>query len=257
VVVAGVVNFNTIRINCYHIEVPRKSSAITHLRIACAADFHLSQMTNQGFLDDFVEKINWENPDIVLIPGDVLEGDRDDARTKEFERQFRRIKSKYGVYASLGNHEYHSMVSKLHFFEKAGIDVLEDAVVKVDNLFYLAGRKDAHSRDRESIGELLSGVPGDLPVILMDHRPTDIENVSKNNVDIQVSGHTHNGQFFPFNYITGIIYELSWGYRKIGNTHFFVTSGIQVWGPPVRTAGQSEIMIIDVDFIAGPGGDGF
>jgi len=85
-------------------------------------------------------------------------------------------------------------------------------------------------------------------MILVDHRPTELDNVAGTSVDIQLSGHTHNGQMFPINLITGKIYTLSWGYRKIGNTHFFVTSGIRLWGPPVRTVGKSEIMIINITF---------
>jgi hypothetical protein len=87
-----------------------------------------------------------------------------------------------------------------------------------------------------------------LPVILVDHRPTEIDQVSKTTVDIQLSGHTHNGQMFPLNLILRSMYQLTWGYEKVGNTHFFVTSGIRLWGPPVRTVGKSEIMVIEVDF---------
>jgi predicted MPP superfamily phosphohydrolase len=85
--------------------------------------------------------------------------------------------------------------------------------------------------------------------IMLDHRPADFGNASSANVDVQVSGHTHNGQLFPLNYITSNMYDLSWGHKKINNTHFFVTSGLQSWGPAVKTAGTSEIMVIDIDFI--------
>jgi hypothetical protein len=85
-------------------------------------------------------------------------------------------------------------------------------------------------------------------VILIDHRPTELDEVSRTAVDLQMSGHTHNGQLFPLNLILRNMYRLSWGYEKIANTHFFVTSGIMLWGPPVRTTGKSEIMVIDVRF---------
>jgi predicted MPP superfamily phosphohydrolase len=196
----------------------------------------------------FTAKINSLHPDILLIPGDIVEGHRDDGDMTEFERMFRQIKSKYGVYASPGNHESHGRNNKLDFFANAGINLLTDTFVVIDNSFCLVGRNDRRSRNRKPIHELLDNIPGHLPLIVLDHRPTEIEQVSKHDVDIQLSGHTHNGQLFPFNYITESVYELSWGYKKIRNTHFFVTSGIQVWGPPVRTAGNSEIMVINVDF---------
>jgi predicted MPP superfamily phosphohydrolase len=85
-------------------------------------------------------------------------------------------------------------------------------------------------------------------MILIDHLPTEIDPVCKTHIDIQLSGHTHNGQLFPINLITKRVYELSWGHKKIGNTDFFVTSGIRLWGPSVRTTGKSEIMIINANF---------
>jgi predicted MPP superfamily phosphohydrolase len=121
-------------------------------------------------------------------------------------------------------------------------------VVKIDDAVYLAGRNDAHSRNRKPVADLLRDTPGDLPVILLDHRPTDLENVSRTGADIQLSGHTHYGQLFPINWITNREYELSWGHLKKKRTHVFVTSGIQLWGPPVRTAGFSEILLLHVLF---------
>ena len=248
IVIIGSVHLNTIRVNEYHVDVPRRSAVIKHLKIAMAADFHLGQMTRKGFLEKFIARINSLNPDIVLIPGDIVEGHHNDGDMTEFARLFRQVKSKYGIYASLGNHESHGRRSKLGFFANAGINVLADSFVVIDNSFCLVGRNDRHSNNRKPIDELLDNIPGHLPVIVLDHRPTEIEQVSKHGVDIQLSGHTHNGQLFPLNYIIRNLYELGWGYKKIRDTHFFVTSGIQVWGPPVRTAGDSEIMVINVDF---------
>ena len=99
---------------------------------------------------------------------------------------------------------------------------------------------------RKPVADLMTTLPDTLPVIVLDHRPADLQNISAAGADILVSGHTHDGQLFPFNYIADRIYEVSWGYKKINNTHVFVTSGIQLWGPPVRTTGDSEMMVIDV-----------
>lgn len=247
VVILGVLNYHYLRVKEYSIEVNRKSSEIRQLKIAFAADFHLGEQTDRHFLERFVAKINALRPDVVLIGGDVLEGDRRDEKTDTCEAQFRQIKSRYGVYAAPGNHEMHGE-NKRDFFDQSGIKLLQDAVEKIDGAFYLVGRNDNHSGRRKSIAELLQDTPNDLPVILMDHRPTDLERVSNSFVDIQLSGHTHHGQLFPLNFITNHIYELSWGYLKKRQTHFFVTSGVQLWGPPVRTVGASEILLIDVIF---------
>ena len=250
VVIAGVWNNNHIRVNAYRIEVPRGSSPLPHLRIAFAGDFHLRGSTRRGFMAEYAAKINSLRPDIVLVAGDVLEGDRRDERTEEYERQFRQVRAKYGVYAVFGNHESHGGYDKRTFFENARIRVLRDEIIVIDDSFCLGGRKYGRAENRKTLEELLKGAEEDLPLLLLDHRPGDIARVSRSRVDIQLSAHTHHGQLFPFNFITQNVYELSWGYRKIGHTHLFVTCGIQTWGPPVRTAGHSEIMQIDVDFIS-------
>jgi len=254
IVAAGITNYHHLRIREYTIEVPRKSSSAKELTIAFAADFHLGAITVGRFLERFVAKVNAAAPDIVLIGGDILEGDRRDEDTGKFEAQFRRLHPKYGIYAVPGNHEGHGG-GRTDFFERAGIRLLEDMVVKIDDAVYLAGRNDAHSRNRKPVTRLLRDTPDDLPIILLDHRPTDLENVSRTGVDIQLSGHTHHGQLFPINGITNREYELSWGHIKKNRTHVFVTSGVQLWGPPVRTAGSSEILLLHVLFKEPAGGN--
>jgi uncharacterized protein len=249
VVIAGTINFRTIRISDYKIDIPARSSPLRHLKIAFVADFHLNQETDIGFVDRFAEKIEMINPDLMIFGGDIVEGDREDGNLASFEKVLSGIKSKYGVFAVLGNHEHYAGQDKGSFFNKAGMKVLCDSNIVLGNAFNLTGRNDSHIRFRKKIGELLKSVTDSLPVILVDHRPTEINQVSSTSVDVQLSGHSHNGQLFPINLITGKVYELSWGYRKIGNTHFFVTSGIRLWGPPVRTTGKSEIMVIEINFL--------
>lgn len=185
----------------------------------------------------------------MIFGGDIAEGNREDENMIAVEKLFRKISPKYGVFTVLGNHEYYARQDKGNFFDKAGMKVLCDSFVVIDNSFNLGGRYDSHFRTRKTINKFLRSATDTLPVILIDHRPTDIDRVSKTRVDIQLSGHTHNGQLFPINLITRRIYQLSRGYMKKGNTHFFVTSGIRLWGPPVRTAGKAEIMVIDIIFM--------
>jgi len=247
VVVIGAVQNNYPQIREYSIEIPRKSSGIRQLKIAFASDFHFRETTNRYLMERFIEKVNAVNPDIVLIGGDVLEGDRQGEKLGEFEAQFRHLKPKYGVYGVPGNHDLHGASSKT-FFDQAGIRLLQDTVEQIDNAFYLVGRNDGRSKGRKSINELLRDCDRNLPVVVLEHRPTDLDNVSRSGADILLSGHTHNGQLFPVNFITQRHYELSWGYKLKNRTHVFVTSGIQVWGPPVRTAGDSEILVVNVSF---------
>jgi len=248
VVVAGAINLNTIQISEYKIEVPKKNTGLDHLRIAFVADFHIQQNTDLHFVEQFVRKVNAVQPDIMLYGGDIVEGDRENETTANVEAALKTITTKYGIYGVVGNHEFYGGQEQGSFFKRAGITLLCDTIVRIDSSFYLAGRYDQHFGRRKTITELLGSTTHDLPIILMDHRPTELLEVSQTATDVQFSGHTHNGQLFPLNFIIHSMYELSWGYKKIRDTNFFVTSGLRLWGPPVKTAGKSEIMLVDITF---------
>ena len=246
VVIAGIVNFNSIRTTEYQITIPRKSSEISHLRIAFVSDFHLQESTGIRFVENFASKISSVNPDLMLFGGDIVEGDRRNEKMASFERILTRIKARYGVYGVLGNHEHYAGHDEGSFFSNSGIVILRDSVVIAGNSFIVAGRNDSHTGTRKSVEEIMGHIPDSLPVILIDHRPTVISQIGSHSPDVVLSGHTHNGQLFPINLITRRVYELSYGYKKKGETHFFVSSGIRLWGPPVRTTGKSEILVIEI-----------
>ena len=249
VVAAGIINFNTIRTTEYQITIPAKSSDISHLRIAFVSDFHLQENTGIRFVENFASKIASVNPDLMLFGGDIVEGDRRSEKMASFERILSSIIARYGVYGVLGNHEHYAGHDEGSFFSNSGIVILRDSMVIAGNSFVVAGRNDSHTRMRKSVEEIMGTIPDSLPVILMDHRPTVISQIGSHAPDVVLSGHTHNGQLFPINIITRKVYELSYGYMKKGEIHFFVSSGIRLWGPPVRTTGKSEIMVIDITFI--------
>jgi predicted MPP superfamily phosphohydrolase len=248
IVILGRIHYENIKVNEYRIEIPGKSAKIDHVRIALAADFHISDVTEPRLIEKIISKINSIHPDIVLLAGDLLEGDRPGFDVSRYAALFRRLRAKYGVYASLGNHEYHRVINRTSFFDLAGIKVLEDRFVIIDQSFCLAGRSDIHQGIKRSLDQVLRGAPQNFPIILMDHRPSNFAETLLYPVDIQLSAHTHHGQLFPINLITQLKYDLSWGYKRIQHTHFFVTCGVQTWGPPVRTVGDSEIMLIQVTF---------
>ncbi len=248
VVLGGAINFRTIRTTEYTIEVPARSSDLKHLRIAFAADFHIDTDTPVGFVKRFADIVKTVSPDIMLFGGDIVEGHNGE-RMDAQEQLLKNIKSKYGVYGVLGNHEYYRGQDRGSFFDKAGIRILRDTILIIDNAFCLAGRLDSHFRNRKSVEYLLESATDSLPLILLDHRPTELIETSKTGTDVQLSGHTHDGQMFPINLITRKVYILSKGYMKIADTHFFVTSGIRQWRFPVRTSGKSEIMVIDINFV--------
>jgi hypothetical protein len=248
VVIGGAINLNTIQVSEYNISVPKRESNIKSLKVVFVADFHLQKDSRLSFVEQFVRKVNALQPDIILYGGDIIEGRDENKISVEIESALKSIQSKYGAFGVLGNHEFYGGRGEGSFFRRAGITLLRDTIIGIEGAFYLGGRYDEHFRDRQNIVEVLQSVSNDLPIILLDHRPTQLQEVSKTFVDAQFSGHTHNGQLFPINFIIGQMYELSWGYRKIENTHFFVTSGLRLWGPPVKTAGKSEIILVDFTF---------
>ncbi len=122
----------------------------------------------------------------------------------------------------------------------------------IDNSFYLTAREDYSKsqftgKQRKPLNLILNGREN-YPVILMDHTPFKLEEAEKNNVDLQLSGHTHHAQLWPLNYLTSLIYEKDWGYLKKGNTQYYVTCGVGTWGPPVRTGSRTEIVNIKIKF---------
>jgi uncharacterized protein len=248
VVIGGVINLNNTQVTHYEISVPRKNSNLEKLRVAFVADFHIHSGVPISFIEKYVEKVNSLNPDLMLYGGDIVDDRNVHPKLERITGLFDQIKPRFGVFGVLGNHEFYRGHSDGAFFRQAGIILLNDSVAQIGDSFILAGRYDEHFGKRKTIQEILGDSIPDLPILLLDHRPTQLEEVSKTAVNAQFSGHTHNGQLFPFNFIIKSMYELAWGYKQKENTHFFVTSGLRLWGPPVKTAGKSEIILIDFKF---------
>lgn len=241
IVTAGALNFNTIRYTKYKVTIPKGNSSLDKLRIAFVSDFHLEPGVPERFVRSFVKKVEAAGPDILLFGGDIVEGRGEGI--PGFEDMIRSIKLPYGMFGVLGNHDRFTDYRN-NFFTRSGINLLTDSVAIPGNSFAVAGRTD-NQRLRKHVKDLVLNVP-DLPLILLDHRPVDYANISETGAEIVFSGHTHKGQMFPINLYINSLYEISYGYMKKGSTHFFVSSGIRLWGPPVRTTGKSEIVIVDV-----------
>lgn len=254
IVIYGHINFLNPRIHKFEITIPKKDSRLSSLNIAVASDLHLGTIVGKKRLDDFVEKVNSLNADIVLLPGDIFDEDLVPIIKDNLGDDLRLIKSKYGVYAVTGNHEFIGGVNDaVEYMEDHGITVIRDTAILIDSAFYLVGREDLsidHFTDnyRKELSEIIRTVNKNLPVILLDHQPHNLHLARENGIDLQLSGHTHHGQLWPLNYITSMIYEISWGYEKIGNTHYYVSSGFAGWGPPVRTGSKTEVVNIIVNF---------
>jgi predicted MPP superfamily phosphohydrolase len=234
----------------YNIEIPKRGP---DLHIVLVSDTHFGNITGMRPLRHMVQMVNDLKPDLILHGGDLIDDDLRPFLEHAMAAELRKLKSRLGTYSILGNHDYHS--GNLGEFqpamEAADITLLVDEAVKLGDSFYLIGRDDISGRyrsgrARKSLPELLEGVDRSRPLILMDHQPYHLEEAEGAGIDLQVSGHTHRGQMFPNNLITGRHFELDWGYLKKGALHVVVSLGFGTWGPPVRIGNTPEVVSIRV-----------
>jgi len=217
------------------------------LTVVALSDIHLGTIINRSRFEDMVTKINSCNADIVIMGGDQVDGNPDPAIKQDLGDLFRNIKSRYGIYAINGNHEFIGNVEKCdRYLTEHAIHLLRDNVVKIAGV-YIVGREDIsinrmNGKQRVPLDSLMHGIGSTDPVIMMDHQPFHLEEAEKNGVDLQFSGHTHHAQIWPLSYITQMVYEVSWGYKKKSDTHIYVSCGAGTWGPPVRIGNTPEIM---------------
>lgn len=254
IVLFGWINARIPRVKKLELTVNKKAGDIRSLKIAVASDIHLGTIISNSHLNKIVKVINSLNADIILLPGDVVDEDIKPVIRKNLGEILRKLKSKYGTIAVTGNHEYIGGVEPAcKYLIEHGITELRDSYIKIADSFYIIGREDRASKGfagilRKPLEKIMEGIDKSLPLILMDHQPVHLEEAEKHGIDLQLSGHTHHGQLWPFNFITKKIYELSWGYKKRGNTHYYVSCGVGTWGPPIRTGNTPEVMEINIKF---------
>jgi len=255
IVAGGFINARNPKVTEIEISINKEAGTLKHLNIALAADIHAGIIVGSSWLKGIVEKINALSPDIVLLPGDIIDDRLELVAGKKLEEELRRIQAPLGVFAALGNHEYICCEGEaaIRYLTEQNITVLRDESLKINDSFFLIGRDDFSAdirkgEKRKDLEALMDGVDRRFPVILMDHQPHHLGEAAGNGVDLQLSGHTHNGQMWPFNYIIGAMFELAWGYKRIGDTHYYVTNGAAVWGPPVRVGHRPEIVFVRLSF---------
>lgn len=254
-VIGGYINTKMIVIKKYSIDIKKKAGELKSLNLAVASDLHLGTINSYEFMYNVSEKINKLNPDVILLAGDIIDEDLGPVIKYDVGEHLQRLKAKYGVYAVTGNHEFIGGAEPaVEYLTKHNINVVRDKALKIGDAFYIVGREDRASRQfsgkqRKELSDIIKEVDKSLPIIMMDHQPFNLEQASQNGVDLQLSGHTHNGQLWPFNYIVEKVYELAWGYRLINNTHYYVSCGVGGWGPPIRTGSRPEIINIMLNFV--------
>jgi len=248
--VYGTLNARDFVVTSYNITIPKAVDNMEQLKVIMVSDLHLGDIVDNKRLEAAVQEINRRQPDLILLAGDIVDDDVVSFKRQQMNLTLKRLEAPLGKYAILGNHEYigGNWEETIATLENAGITVLRDQYRLIANRFYVVGRDDRSNRSRISLGNLIRGIDKSRPVILMDHNPAQLEEAYKNQVDLQLSGHTHRGQFAPLNLVTQKIYEVDWGYLKKDNVQVIVSCGFGTWGPPIRIGNKGEIVEILISF---------
>ena len=263
----GVVNARIIHVTPYDVTVDKTVEGMDEMKVVLVADLHLGYNIGEKQMQQMVDRINEQDADLVVIAGDIFDNEWEAVEAPEtIAATLRSIRSKYGVYACYGNHDldekilagftFETKEERIadrrfgEFLDRAKIHLLEDDVVCIDDAFYLAGRKDPDrirktQETRDTPSELLTGLDQSLPVFVIDHQPSELTELAEAGADLDLGGHTHDGQLFPGNILTGLMWENACGMKKVGDMYSIVTSGVGLWGPPMRIGTKAEVVIID------------
>ena len=209
-------------------------------KLVMLSDLHLGYHNPRRELARWVDLVNAEHPDFILIAGDIIDGSMRPLIEERMSEEFHRLNAP--IYACLGNHEFYAgHPESKQFYQDAGIHLLIDETAVIDSCIVIVGRDDRSNMHRKPIKDLMDNK--NLYSIVLDHQPYNLDRAEAAGVDFQLSGHTHRGQVWPISWITDRIYECSWGSHQRGNTQFYISSGIGIWGGKFRIGTQSEYVV--------------
>lgn len=267
----GIFHAKYIKTTSYDVIINKTIPERTSMKVVLLADTHFGYNVGVLHARELVRKINKQKPDLVCIAGDIFDNEYDAIRNPEkLEKTLRGIKSTYGVYACWGNHDLNeeilagftfkhkdgdlSDIKDPHmkkFLEDSNIHILEDESVLINDQFYVIGRKDSSLTEkidetRKAPAQLTEKLDRDKPIIMIDHQPKELQELADAGVDLDLCGHTHNGQTFPGNFTIKLMWENPCGLLSKDNMTNITTSGAGVWGPAMRIGTDSEICSINI-----------
>jgi predicted MPP superfamily phosphohydrolase len=232
------------------IETEKLPSGMERFRICQISDVHLGLIVRDERLSNMLDIVKRENPDLFVSTGDLVDGQID--RISSLAGPLRDIRPAYGKFAVTGNHEFFAGLDKaLAFTRDAGFDVLRAQSRDIGGFLTVAGVDDPAGRGfglrggENGEGELLASLPRERFTLLLKHRPT-VEETTRGLFDLQLSGHTHRGQIFPFNFIVYLYFPMGSGLHDVGNAQVYVSRGSGTWGPPIRFLTPPEVTVIDL-----------
>lgn len=267
----GIFHAKYIKTTSYDVIINKTIPERTSMKVVLLADTHFGYNAGVLHARELVRKINKQKPDLVCIAGDIFDNEYDAVRDPEqLEKTLRGIKSTYGVYACWGNHDLNEEIlagftfkhkdgdlsdikdpRMKKFLKDSNIHILEDESVLINDQFYVIGRKDASLTEkihetRKAPAQLTEKLNRDKPIIMIDHQPKELQELADAGVDLDLCGHTHDGQTFPGNFTIKLMWENPCGLLIKDNMTNITTSGAGVWGPAMRIGTDSEICSINI-----------
>lgn len=269
----GIINAHKLRITNYEVSVD-KNSNINELNVVLIADLHLGYNVGLNEMKDMANKINDLNPDVVILAGDIFDNEYNAIESpEEIAEVLNGINSKYGKYATFGNHDIEEKIlvgftfdwskeakenaqandEMIKFIADSGFELLYDSYELIEDSVYIYGRPDQHkinlgNKDRKFVEDITLGLDTSKTIICVNHEPDELEGLAKAGVDIDLSGHTHNGQIWPGTISIDWLWENAYGLKRINNMTSIVTSGVGLFGVNMRTGCYPEIVNIKISF---------
>ncbi len=243
--IVGLAVFNAYSPVVHRLTVTTDKVLDKPMEIALVSDTHLGRWFGNRQIDKMVRLIDAQSPDVVVIAGDVMNDSTDAYEKTNMHEHLSKLRAPLGVYATLGNHDYSgNEVAIAKAIEHAGIQVIDNKSVWLDDAVLLVGRSDVTDPTRPAAADLLTEVESNKPVVFLEHSPDALEEIQGLPVDLHLSGHTHGGQIFPLTVLLKWFTPLVYGYKQMNETQFLVTSGYGMGAVPFRLGTRSEIWMI-------------
>ncbi len=243
--------WNARQIKVRHFKVELNKPLESPVRLIFISDIHLGSTLSQKEFEVLCGRIKELKPDLITLGGDIYDESSPEDLKEYSYAMWQKLMPRYGIYYITGNHEHSSHGPGIDLdlitqrMTAAGVTILMDRAVMVNNGLQLIGRLDS-GQSRKSLAELTNPLDKSKPVILLDHRPEKLTEARDAGVDIQLSGHTHGGQLFPFNFVVGLLFENSNGHKNQNEFHSIVSTGLGTWRIPIRTGSSSEFIVLDI-----------
>ena len=247
VLVTGHYCYKHPKVNVVPLSFDKECALANPLTIVAVSDVHLGEGTGRKALARYVDLINAQSPDVIVIAGDLVDNSVGPLYRDHMADELARLSAPHGIFMVPGNHEYISGIEAVEQFVKdTPITLLRDSMVTLPGDILLIGRDDKSNPTRVSLDTLMARTDNTRPVIVLDHQPYGVAKADSLGIDFLFCGHTHRGQVWPLTWLTDRLFEQSHGYRRWTHSHVYVSQGLSLWGPPFRIGSDSELVVFKI-----------